>query len=90
MLGWIKLGVGGTDKALLDVKIIYTLALLTNCSGIIICHNHPSGTLTPSVSDIDITKKIKQAGNLLEISLLDHLIMGHEGCYYSFADEGKL
>jgi DNA repair protein RadC len=58
-------------------------------SGIIVVHNHPSGNLKPSDSDINLTKKIKEAGKVLEIALLDHLIVAHDR-YFSFADEGLI
>jgi DNA repair protein RadC len=58
-------------------------------SGIIVCHNHPSGNLNPSESDSKITQKIKEAGNLLDIQLLDHLIISEKD-YYSFADNGLI
>ena len=57
--------------------------------GIIVCHNHPSGKLTPSVADKEITQKIKDAGRTLDIKLLDHLIIT-EKSYFSFADDGIL
>ena len=63
------------------------MALEELASGIIVAHNHPSGNLTASQSDIDLTKKLKEAGKFLEIQLLDHLIMAGSK-YYSFADEG--
>jgi DNA repair protein RadC len=58
-------------------------------SGIIVCHNHPSGNLNPSESDSKITLKIKEAGNLMDIQLLDHIIVSGKD-YYSFADNGML
>jgi DNA repair protein RadC len=58
-------------------------------SGIILCHNHPSGNLNPSQQDLDITRKLVAAGKLLEINVLDHIIVSIQG-YYSFADEGKM
>jgi DNA repair protein RadC len=63
--------------------------LLVGASGLILAHNHPSGNLTPSQADIELTKKIKAGGKLLEIQVLDHVILTSEG-YYSFADEGLL
>ena len=65
------------------------MALKANASSIIIAHNHPSGNLTPSESDVALTKKMKEAGVLLDLPVLDHLILTSEG-YYSFADEGLL
>jgi len=69
--------------------VIFTAALKTKASGLILSHNHPSGSLTPSRNDIDITAKLKRAGELLDITVFDHLIVTPYG-YYSFADEGQL
>lgn len=78
---------GGVAGTVADPKIIYKLALEELASGVVVAHNHPSGNLQPSQSDIDLTKKLKEAGRFLEIQLLDHLIItGHK--YFSFADEG--
>lgn len=90
LLGWAQLGTGGTTSTIMDPKILFSLALLTNCHGIILGHNHPSGLLTPSDSDINITVNIGKAGHLFSIQLLDHLIINSVGQYFSFADEGKL
>lgn len=80
---------GGISATLVDSKIIFKSAITHYASSIILCHNHPSGNLKPSDADITITKTIKNAGNLLEITLLDHLIVTEIG-YLSFADEGLL
>ena len=64
-------------------------AILNTASGLIVAHNHPSGNLNPSESDTKITQKIKEAGNLLDVQLLDHLIIANDD-YYSFADNGLL
>lgn len=87
VLGWFKLSFGGTTSTVVDPKIIFMLALKTNACSIILCHNHPSGNLKPSDTDISITNRIKEAAKLLEMSLLDHLIISPEGSYYSFANE---
>lgn len=84
-----RISVGGVDGTVADVKIIFQKALELLASSVILCHNHPSGSLKPSKADIVLTKKIKQASEFLEISLLDHLIVSESG-YYSFADEGEL
>ena len=63
-------------------------AIKANASGIIICHNHPSGNVQPSESDKALTRKIKESGILIDIQLLDHLIIIPEVRYYSMADEG--
>jgi DNA repair protein RadC len=62
-------------------------AIKANARGIIICHNHPSGNVQPSESDIVITRNIKESGNVIDIQLLDHLILVPEGNYYSMGDE---
>lgn len=82
-----KISEGGVSGTVADPKIIYKMALEELASGIVIAHNHPSGNLTPSQSDIDLTKKLKEAGRFLEIQLLDHLIIAGTK-YFSFADEG--
>ena len=89
-LGIAPISLGGTAGTVTDVKIIMQYALKTNAQAIIICHNHPSGNDKPSESDSKITRKIKDAAELLDIQLMDHLIITpHEG-YYSFADKGLL
>lgn len=80
---------GGVSGTVVDTKLIFKAAIENTCSSIIICHNHPSGNLKPSEADIRITKTIKEAGKLLEIPLLDHLIISDSG-FYSFADEGMI
>ena len=80
---------GGINQSIVDVRILFKTALDHFSTGIIIAHNHPSGNLKPSREDIDITKKIKEAGNTLSIQLLDHLIIT-QNSYFSFSDEGLL
>jgi len=89
VLGSFLIGIGGVAGVVADPKLIFGGALKANASGVILCHNHPSGNRTPSQADIDLTKKVKAAGAFLEIALLDHLIILPEG-YCSFADEGLL
>ena len=84
-----QISLGGVHGTVADPKIIFKLALEELASGIIVAHNHPSGNLTPSQQDIDLTKKLKEAGKLLEVQLLDHLIVAGKN-YFSFADEGML
>lgn len=80
---------GGVSGTVADPKLIFKAALEELASGIILAHNHPSGNLKPSQSDAQLTKKMKQAGQALEIPVLDHLIFCNQG-YFSFADEGLL
>ena len=87
ILGYSKISMGGVHSTIVDPKVIFQIALKSHASGIIIAHNHPSGSLKPSEQDIRLTKRIKEAAGLLDIVLLDHLILSKEG-YYSFADEG--
>ena len=89
VLGYSVISVGGIAGCIVDVRIIFQTALKANASVIIIAHNHPSGNLQPSDQDISLTKKILEAGLLMQIPLLDHIIITSEG-YYSFADEGMI
>ncbi|MFD0998714.1 RadC family protein [Ohtaekwangia kribbensis] len=89
ILGYYNHAIGGITGVTTDVRLIYATALASASSGIIISHNHPSGNLQPSQADIDLTRKVKEAGRLLDITLLDHLILTING-YYSFADEGRI
>ena len=86
VLGVAKTSVGSTNGTVVNIKEIFQLAIKTNSCGIILCHNHPSGNLKPSENDISITKKIKEACTLCEISLLDHIILTSEG-FYSFIND---
>lgn len=84
-----QLSKGGLTATLVDVRVLFKQALELYAVGIIVCHNHPSGKLKPSTSDIQLTKKIQEAGDTLDIKILDHLIIT-EKTYFSFADEGIL
>lgn len=89
VLGIYPLSKGTTSGTLVDVKLIFGVALKSNASGIIITHNHPSGNLKPSDADIELTKKIKKCADFLDITLIDHIIVTKNG-YFSFSNEGKL
>ena len=82
-----QLSKGGITGTLVDVRIVFKTALEMGATALILCHNHPSGTLIPSDADRQITRKLKLAGDSLEIKVLDHLIVT-ETSYFSFADEG--
>ena len=91
VLGITTISEGGLSGTVTDVRLIYQYAIKGNASEIIIAHNHPSGNSNPSESDQKITQKIKEAGNLLDIQLLDHIILTPESeIYISFADEGQI
>lgn len=85
----VNISEGGVSGTVADPKKIFKLALENRASSIILCHNHPSGNISPSDADLRLTTKLKKAGDLLELPILDHVILGEEK-YYSFADEGKL
>jgi DNA repair protein RadC len=89
ILGYYKHSLGGIAGTVADPRIIFATALASASSGIILSHNHPSGNLTASQPDLDLTRKIKEGGKLLEIQLLDHVIVTKTG-YFSFADEGLI
>jgi DNA repair protein RadC len=80
---------GGVSGTVVDPKMVFKPALQHLACAMILCHNHPSGNLKPSESDLKITRQLKEAGQTLEIPVLDHLIVG-DGKYYSFADNGLM
>ena len=80
---------GGMTHTIVDPRIIFLKALEVQATAMVLCHNHPSGSLRPSRADEELTQKLRNAGKLLDIKVVDHLIVGDEG-YYSFADEGLM
>lgn len=89
VLGCRTISEGGLASTCCDVRTILQGALLANAVGIILAHNHPSGNVTPSLSDIKTTNQITKAAKLLDIQVLDHIIYTRENCY-SFADDGQI
>lgn len=89
VVGFYKISSGGITGTIIDVRMVFTVALNCAATSIIIAHNHPSGTLTASEADKQITRKLKQASEFIDIKLLDHLILTDES-YFSFADDGIL
>lgn len=89
VLGIVPISVGGTTGTIADPKVIFVSALKCNAASMILVHNHPSGNLRPSQADIDLTKKLKAAGQFLDLPVLDHIILTRDG-YFSFADEGLI
>jgi len=89
ILGYHQLSKGGMTGAVVDVRVIFQVALKSSSTSIILAHNHPSGNLDVSDADRKITNQIKQAGVILDIPLLDHLILTTDS-YLSMADEGLL
>lgn len=80
---------GGMNATIVDPKVVYRNALMHGAAGIVLCHNHPSGNVRPSESDIRLTRRLREAAAILEIVLLDHIIIG-TNTYFSFADDGIL
>jgi DNA repair protein RadC len=85
----VQISSGGVAGTVADPKMIFKHALEQLASSIILIHNHPSGNLTPSQADKDLTRKLKEAGRMLDLPILDHLIFTDKS-YFSFADEGLL
>jgi len=85
----VQISQGGIAGTVADPKIIFKNAVENLASGIVLAHNHPSGSLSPSQSDIELTRKMREGARLLEIQILDHLIIAGQK-YFSFADEGLL
>lgn len=88
-IGFYKASQGGLTGTVCDPRVIMQFALLSNATSIIIAHNHPSGNLRPSDDDNKMTQRIKNAGDILEIKLLDHVIITANS-FYSYADNGTL
>ncbi len=90
VIGVYKHSVGGLDSTIIDVRIILGTALKIGAQQIILSHNHPSGQLVPSADDLRITSKIKEAGNIMDITVVDHLLVDSFFNFYSFAQNGEL
>ena len=89
VLGVLDASSGGITGTVADPRIILTAAIKANAVGIVLSHNHPSGSLKPSRADEELTVKIKEAARFLDMTVLDHIIITREG-FYTFADEGLL
>jgi DNA repair protein RadC len=89
VIGICEISTGTVSGTLVDPRVVFATALKTNATGIILAHNHPSGNLKPSRADELLTDKLRKAGELLDVVVLDHIIVTTEG-FYSFADEGYL
>ena len=89
VLNTVKISQGGLTGTVIDTRMILKHALDKKATALIVCHNHPSGNIKPSEADIGITKKIRDAAELMDITLLDHLIIADRK-YFSFADEGMV
>lgn len=89
VISFFRVSRGGHSGTVVDAKIIFSAALKALASGMVLAHNHPSGSLKPTSADIEQTRKLCEAGKVLDISVLDHLILTTDG-YFSFADEGMM
>ena len=90
VIGVQRLSIGGLTSAVADVRLLFGTALKVLATGVVISHNHPSGNLKPSLQDKNLTKQVNEAGKLLDIKLLDHLIITPDDQYISMADQGML
>jgi DNA repair protein RadC len=89
VIGIVPISVGGTAGTIADPKVIFVSALKMNAASVILAHNHPSGNLKPSHADMELTKKLKSAGQFLDLPVIDHIILTKDS-YLSFADEGLI
>ena len=90
VLSFCNVSKGGISATIVDLKLVFGIALKAGASSLIFAHNHPSRELNPSKYDIELTKRCKQAGKILDIKILDHLILSDENKYFSFADANLL
>lgn len=89
VIGMTEISSGGFSGTVVDPKLVFGIALKSCASGIILCHNHPSSNLKPSQSDLTLTRRLVEAGKLLDLLILGHIILTKRG-YFSFGDEGLL
>lgn len=89
VVGAFDVHTGTINSSMVSMRSLFSRAMLCNANSIIVAHNHPSGVIKPSGEDDSVTRRIKEAGELLDIKLLDHLIIG-EDCYYSYNNHGDL
>jgi len=88
-IGWNKVSQGGLNSVMVDIRVLFTVALQAGATSMIISHNHPSGSLIASEQDLTLTRRVAEAGKILDIHLLDHVIITAEG-YTSLADKGLI
>ncbi len=88
VVAYRKIADGGLDAVMINMRLIMLSALLCNATRIAVAHNHPSGTMTPSAADRSLTNKIIEAGKVLDIQLIDHILLTTDS-YYSFRDQGE-
>ena len=86
--GLFKVSQGSLNASIVHPREVFKRALMQNANSIILAHNHPSGDTTPSSEDVSITRRLNEAGNLLGVNVLDHIIVGANGKYKSFKEDG--
>ena len=89
-IAYHELSRGTLDAALVHPREVFKVAFLANAACLILAHNHPSGDPTPSSEDLTLTKTLAEAGNLLGVKIIDHIIIGRDGGYHSFRERGLL
>jgi len=89
VLAIMPISMGGTSGTIVDPKVVFIAALKMNASHIILVHNHPSGNLKPSHADLELTRKLREAGKYLDLLVIEHIILTKDA-YFSFADEGLM
>ncbi|RZL09095.1 MAG: DNA repair protein [Pedobacter sp.] len=89
VIGMTEISSGGFSGTLVDPKLVFSIALKSCSAGLVLCHNHPSGNLKPSQADLTLTRRLVEAGKLLDLLILDHIILTKRG-YFSFGDEGLI
>jgi DNA repair protein RadC len=91
LIGYFKLSSGGLTSTIVDTRLLFSVALKSLATGVILSHNHPSGNLKPSSQDIEMTKRLYEAAKIMEINVLDHIIVSPDpSSFYSFADHGQI
>lgn len=90
IIGINTVSVGSLSSSLVHPREVFKPAILSNAAAILVAHNHPSGDPTPSQEDVVITRRLREAAELLDIRLLDHIVLGENGRWYSFLDSGEL
>ena len=90
LIRYCEVSRGGISMTLVHPREVFQIALLANAASVVLVHNHPSGDPTPSQDDFAITHRVKEAGNVIGVELLDHVILGHAGRYASIKELGRL
>lgn len=90
LIAYHEISRGGIDQTIVSPREVFQTALLSHASGIVVGHNHPSGDPNPSPDDWNVTKRLIDAGTLMGINILDHIIVGHDGQFFSFKDKGEI